>query len=86
MFFRRAFKAQGLSRDALPYKSRWQPFLAWYGFVGCILVMLLNGFYLFINGSWDTKSFIFCYFTYVTGAVYSVHSHLAPSLDVHEQI
>ena len=61
LFFRRAFEAQGLSRNDLPYKSRWQPFLAWYGLVGCVFVMLLNGFYLFINGSWDTESFVFCY-------------------------
>ncbi|KIW04922.1 uncharacterized protein PV09_04091 [Verruconis gallopava] len=61
MFFRRAFLAQGFSRDNLPYKSHWQPFLAWYGFFGCCLVMLLNGFYLFISGSWNTKSFFFCY-------------------------
>ncbi|KAI4127433.1 MAG: hypothetical protein LQ338_003203 [Usnochroma carphineum] len=59
--FKKACDAQGLSRDTLPYKGRWQPFLAWYAFTGCIIMGLLNGFTVFIHGNWDITTFFFCY-------------------------
>ncbi|KAL8763394.1 MAG: hypothetical protein Q9184_000782 [Pyrenodesmia sp. 2 TL-2023] len=59
--FKKACDAQGLCRDTLPYKGLWQPFLAWYAFVGCIVMMLMNGFTVFIRGNWKITNFFFCY-------------------------
>ncbi|KAI4207906.1 MAG: hypothetical protein LQ348_000404 [Seirophora lacunosa] len=59
--FRDACEAQGLSRDDLPYKGLFQPFLAWYAFCGCIVMMLMNGFTVFIRGNWQITTFFFCY-------------------------
>ncbi|RMY51243.1 hypothetical protein D0863_14645 [Hortaea werneckii] len=58
----KACKAQGLDRDALPYKSRFQPFAAWYGLIGCTVMASVGGYPVFLPGSWDTPSFIFSYF------------------------
>ncbi|KAI7278743.1 amino acid permease [Hortaea werneckii] len=58
----KACKAQGLDRDTLPYKSRFQPFAAWYGLMGCTVMAFVGGYTVFLPGYWDTPSFIFSYF------------------------
>ncbi|KAI7544622.1 amino acid permease, partial [Hortaea werneckii] len=58
----KACKAQGLDRDRLPYKSRFQPFAAWYGLIGCTVMAFVGGYTVFLPGYWDTPSFIFSYF------------------------
>ncbi|RAL00002.1 amino acid permease [Aspergillus ibericus CBS 121593] len=42
--FMKAMKARGASRDTLPYKSIWQPWLAWYGLFFNILIIFTQGF------------------------------------------
>ncbi|KAL9590667.1 MAG: hypothetical protein Q9203_000529 [Teloschistes exilis] len=59
--FKKACDVQGLSRDTLPYKGRWQPFLAWYAFSGCITMVFLNGYSVFIHGNWKITNFFFSY-------------------------
>ncbi|KAI3548320.1 amino acid permease [Colletotrichum filicis] len=36
--FYRALKAQGISRDTLPYKAWFQPYAAWYGLIGTFIM------------------------------------------------
>ncbi|KAL8702408.1 MAG: hypothetical protein Q9201_004409 [Fulgogasparrea decipioides] len=59
--FKKACDVQGLSRDTFAYKGRWQPFLAWYAFSGCITMVFLNGYAVFIHGNWEITSFFFSY-------------------------
>ncbi|KAL8739057.1 MAG: hypothetical protein Q9181_000239 [Wetmoreana brouardii] len=61
--FKKACDVQGLSRDTFAYKGRWQPFLAWYAFSGCITMVFLNGYAVFIHGNWKITSFFFSYTT-----------------------
>ncbi|KAI9927002.1 hypothetical protein ASPWEDRAFT_165370 [Aspergillus wentii DTO 134E9] len=42
--FMRALAARDISRDTLPYKAIWQPYMAWYGFFFNILIILTQGF------------------------------------------
>lgn len=42
--FMRALKAQNMSRKLLPYRAMWQPYLAWYGLVCNIVIILTQGF------------------------------------------
>ncbi|CAE6442716.1 unnamed protein product [Rhizoctonia solani] len=56
-----AMKAQGISRDILPYKSRFQPYGAWYGLFMSLIVTFFNGYYVFLKGGWVTADFIFAY-------------------------
>lgn len=59
--FHAALKAQGVSRDTLPFKSPFQPYAAWVGFIGASLLVLINGFPVFLKGNWSTSDFIAAY-------------------------
>ena len=59
--FKKACDAQGLSRDSLPYKGRWQPFLAWYALTGCFIMTFVGGYTVFLPGMWSVETFLFSY-------------------------
>ncbi|KAL8693385.1 MAG: hypothetical protein Q9218_001777 [Villophora microphyllina] len=59
--FKKACDVQGLSRDTLPYKGRWQPFLAWYAFAGCFVMAFVQGYSVFVHGNWKIANFFFSY-------------------------
>ncbi|KAH7873547.1 general amino acid permease AGP2 [Lentinula edodes] len=59
--FYKALKVQGISRDTLPHKSFWQPFSAYYGFTGTIVMAFVGGYTVFLPGRWDVPSFFFSY-------------------------
>ncbi|KAH7910728.1 dicarboxylic amino acid permease [Hygrophoropsis aurantiaca] len=46
--FMRALKAQGISRDTLPYKAPFQPYGSWFALLFTGIVLLFNGFSTFI--------------------------------------
>jgi amino acid transporter len=46
--FMRALATRNISRDTLPYKAIFQPYLAWYGLFFNILIALTQGFTAFI--------------------------------------
>lgn len=45
-----SMKAQGISRDRLPWKAPFQPYAAWIGLVSFIILLLTGGYTTFING------------------------------------
>jgi len=53
--------AQGFDRSTLPYKSFWQPFLAWYALVGTFIMAFVGGYTVFLPGFWDVPTFLFSY-------------------------
>ncbi|OKL59914.1 hypothetical protein UA08_04912 [Talaromyces atroroseus] len=59
--FYAALKAQGISRDSLPWKSPFQPYTAWVGFVGSTIIVLVSGFSVFLKGNWSGSSFVASY-------------------------
>lgn len=61
LYFYRALKAQGLSRDALPYKARFMPYAAWYGLVGTLTMAFVGGYTVFLPlpGFWKVPDFLF---------------------------
>lgn len=65
--FMRALKARGQSRDTLPYKALWQPWLSWYGIFFNSLIIITNGFTAFIP--WDTSKFFVAYVSLILFAV-----------------
>ena len=54
-------KLQGVTRETLPWKSALQPYTAWVGFIGSSIITLVAGFPVFLEGSWDTSTFIASY-------------------------
>ncbi|EEP80794.1 conserved hypothetical protein [Uncinocarpus reesii 1704] len=59
--FKKACDAQGLRRDSLPFKSPWQPFLAWYALLGCAIMAVVSGYTVFLPGNWKVPTFLFSY-------------------------
>ncbi|KAK4055999.1 general amino acid permease agp2 [Microbotryomycetes sp. JL221] len=55
-------KAQGISRATIPVRSRFQPFAAWYAFISSIIVILMQGYGVFLKGYWSAQTFVFSYF------------------------
>lgn len=62
----KGMKVQGISRDTLPYKAPFQPYLAWFALIFTVILTIFKGFDAFIhspglkppNNKWDYKSFI----------------------------
>lgn len=44
----KALKAQGMSRDNLPYKAPFQPWGSWFAFIATAIITLFKGFDAFI--------------------------------------
>lgn len=59
--FYSALKKQGISRDSLPYKGRFQPYSSYFAMGGTCFMLLASGHTLFINGGWDVKWFFLDY-------------------------
>ncbi|KIY52295.1 hypothetical protein FISHEDRAFT_35595 [Fistulina hepatica ATCC 64428] len=64
IYFDRGMRAQGMSRDALPFRGICTRWAAWFGLVWCILLTVTNGFAVFIkiDGNFDIESFFTAYF------------------------
>ncbi|KAG9496423.1 hypothetical protein J7337_013011 [Fusarium musae] len=54
-------KKQGYSREDLPYKSPFQPYVAWATLLVVSLVILFCGFDVFVKGHFTAQGFITCY-------------------------
>ena len=63
----KALRAQGISRDDLPYKAFWQPFFSWYGVIFNIIIILTQGFTAFMP--WNTSNFFVAYISLILFAV-----------------
>lgn len=61
--FYKGLEVQGYDRDRLPYKAPFQPYLTYYTWTVLTLVIVLNGFEVFIPGNWSTSSFFISYIT-----------------------
>lgn len=59
--FYAAMKKQNVSRDTLPWKAPFQPYAAWFGFIGSTIITLVAGFPVFLKGNWNTSDFIASY-------------------------
>lgn len=55
-------KAQGIDRNDLPWKGPFQPYAAWIGASAFTLILLTQGYSVFIHGMWDTETFVSAYF------------------------
>jgi amino acid transporter len=55
--FHKACKVQGISRSDIPFRSPFQPYLAWISLVFFSLIIIFNGFDS-IAGGWDYQAFI----------------------------
>jgi amino acid transporter len=59
--FYSALKKQGISRDTLPYKGRFQPYTSYVAMGGTLFMLLAGGYDLFLKGGWFTMWFFLTY-------------------------
>ena len=59
--FYSSLKAQGISRESLPYKGKFQPYTSYFAISGCLFMILASGYYLFLDGGWDIMYFFLTY-------------------------
>jgi amino acid transporter len=45
----------------LPYRSPFQPYMSWATLVALAIVTLFSGYAVFLNGHWNTSSFLVSY-------------------------
>lgn len=57
--FQKALSVQGIARTTLPYLAPFQPYLSWYGLFFNFLILITNGFTVFIE--WNTGDFFAAY-------------------------
>lgn len=54
-------KAQGISRDSLPFKAWYQPYLAIFGGTMSFIMIFVSSYTTFLPGAWTIQSFLFTY-------------------------
>lgn len=70
--FRYAMDAQGITD--VPFRSRLQPYFAWFSGIGFAILLLLNGYKVFVAGNWNVSTFLTSYIGVVIfGAIYCGH-------------
>ncbi|KAK0211298.1 general amino acid permease AGP2 [Desarmillaria ectypa] len=64
--FYMALKIQEISRNSLPYRSKYQPYLALYSLFCSTVMTFATGFTVFLPGQWNTTTFVFSYILVIT--------------------
>ncbi|CAH2351252.1 general amino acid permease Agp2p [[Candida] railenensis] len=71
VFFYRALEAQNISRDTLPFKGWYQPWLAIFGGVCSFCMIFISSYEVFLPGNWDIQTFLFQYlFIFIDIAIF----------------
>lgn len=59
--FRKAQIAQGITETDLGFRSPFQPYLAWSTLVFFTIILIFNGFEVFLKGNWNINDFLVAY-------------------------
>ncbi|GAB7325627.1 hypothetical protein MBLNU13_g09611t2 [Cladosporium sp. NU13] len=59
--FYSSLKRQGVSRDTLPYKGKFQPYTSYVAMGGTLFMLLAGGYDLFLKGGWSIMWFFLTY-------------------------
>jgi len=52
-----AFKKQGISRDTIPFRAPFAPWVQYFSSFFCSVIILFSGFSVFLKGNWSTSDF-----------------------------
>ena len=58
MRFYQGLAYHGIDRDTLPYRAPFQPYASYFGILFINLIILFNGFQVFLSKSWNVDDFI----------------------------
>ncbi|EGF98367.1 uncharacterized protein MELLADRAFT_51018 [Melampsora larici-populina 98AG31] len=59
--FHKGLAYKGIDRDTLHYKAPFQPYLSYFGITMISIIIIFNGFKVFLAGSWSPSKFIAAY-------------------------
>ncbi|KAJ5380956.1 uncharacterized protein N7496_003384 [Penicillium cataractarum] len=59
--FKKALDAQGISRGTLPYRSWFQPYIAYIACTATTIMAFVGGYTVFLPGKWSIPTFLFSY-------------------------
>lgn len=59
--FRDALIAQNVDRNTLIFKSKWQPFTAYFALIYFAIIIFFNGWVVFTKGNWSVTDFLTAY-------------------------
>ncbi|KAK4867355.1 hypothetical protein LT330_000865 [Penicillium expansum] len=59
--FKKALAAQGIARETLPYRSWFQPYIAYFACVCTTVMAFVGGYTVFLPGNWSIPTFLFSY-------------------------
>jgi len=59
--FYAGLKYHGIDRNTLPYKAPFQPYATYFGIFFITIIIIFNGFSVFLKGNWDVNVFITAY-------------------------
>ncbi|OAV90257.1 hypothetical protein PTTG_04646 [Puccinia triticina 1-1 BBBD Race 1] len=59
--FYHGLKYRGVDRNTLAYQAPYQPWLSYFGIVMCTLIIIFNGFGVFLSGKWSISKFVSAY-------------------------
>ncbi|KAJ5403796.1 hypothetical protein N7509_003667 [Penicillium cosmopolitanum] len=59
--FKKALEAQGISRETLPYRSWFQPYISYIAFTTTTIMAFVGGYTVFLPGNWSIPTFLFSY-------------------------
>lgn len=59
--FYAGLKHHGIDRNTLPYKAPLQPYASYFGIFFITIIIIFNGFQVFLAGEWDVNVFITAY-------------------------
>jgi amino acid transporter len=59
--FYRGLAYNNIDRDTLPYKAPFQPYASYFGIFFITIIILFNGFQVFLAGEWVVNTFITAY-------------------------
>lgn len=67
-----AAKLQGVDRNTFPYKAPFQPYLSFFGLGLIAVIVVFNGYAVFLHDSWDAATFVISYIPVVAYAGFFV--------------
>ncbi|KAJ5683234.1 Amino acid/polyamine transporter I [Penicillium macrosclerotiorum] len=59
--FKKALDTQGISRSTLPYRSWFQPYIAYIACISTTIMAFVGGYTVFLPGNWSVPTFLFSY-------------------------
>ncbi|KAI0839926.1 putative proline-specific permease [Hypoxylon sp. FL0890] len=72
--YRKATAVQGIPTASEALRADPEPYAAWVSMIGFTILLLLNGFTVFIDGQWNVETFISAYIGIpITIAIYTIH-------------